>query len=699
MFNKNKLSAAIVALAAGGSNYAMAQENPIVEEVIVTGIRASVQAAMDIKRDSSGVVDAISAEDIGKFPDTNLAESLQRITGISIDRVAGEGSQITVRGFGPDFNMVTLNGRTMPGGSAYGGGSGADASTRGGNSRAFDFANLASEAVAGVQAYKTGKANISAGGIGATVNISTTRPLDNPGLNFTVAGKAVHDTTVRIGDDVTPEVSGLVSWTDDNEMFGVSLSASFQQRDSGYTGATVNEWQTGVWGDPDADLYGRTVPATETTEAIPYWEDDVFVNAPEFGQLYTRPNDIRYAFSDRSRDRTNAQLTLQFAPQDNIVATLDVVHAQNSIEEFRGEITNWIQNASNLTAVVFDDGGIAVPSLVSEDYRGDGTGTRDIGFAQQYRAQENTLESIGLNLEWGINDQLTMTFDVHNSTMDSLPTGPGQAGELDVEIEVDKRLQLAPAFQRPLRFATLRRHEPVREQRRDEKRSESNPVGRVVDGQRAFWRKEEQVVADGGGDRSGRGEHQMMTRCREEDGDEKKEADARSFEIEVHTGQRDGGDHPRSGARLHVRALPADAARHVCVRTARWLLGKPPGRQRRRRTGARVHAERTGCPSRADSRGRGDRRQLRPRQGHRPGRGPARGRGAHQPIRYCRPRLRSWSSRRGPSAHQYPRAHRTTPCRRYSKRCASRREWQSPPTASGGDRRASVQKSVLRGWP
>jgi TonB-dependent receptor len=427
MFNKNKLSVAIISLLAAGSSQVFAQDAPVVEEVVVTGIRASVQAAMDIKRDSPGVVDAISAEDMGKFPDTNLAESLQRITGVAIDRTNGEGSQITVRGFGPNFNMVTLNGRTMPGGSTYGGSSGADAATRGGNSRAFDFANLASESVSGVQVYKTGKANLTSGGIGATVNIATTRPLDNPGLNASVTGKAVHDTTVREGDDVTPEVSGLFSWTDDNEMFGVALTASYQERDSGYTGATVNDWQVGTWGavnadGDDADIYNQG-----------NYDAPIFVNAPVDGQLYARPNDIRYAFSDSSRERTNTQLTLQFAPVDSITGTLDFVYAQNTIEEFRGEVTNWVQNGSLLTAVVFDDSQVAVPTLISEDYRGgDGNGTRDIGFSQQYRSQENTLESVGLNLAWDLNDQFSINFDVHDSSMESLPTGPNRAGEVDV---------------------------------------------------------------------------------------------------------------------------------------------------------------------------------------------------------------------------------------------------------------------------
>ena len=92
-----------------------AAQSDTLEEIVVTGLRGSLKASMEIKRDATGVVDAISAEDIGKFPDTNLAESLQRISGISIDRRNGEGALVTARGFGPQYNMVTLNGRTMPG--------------------------------------------------------------------------------------------------------------------------------------------------------------------------------------------------------------------------------------------------------------------------------------------------------------------------------------------------------------------------------------------------------------------------------------------------------------------------------------------------------------------------------------------------------------------------------------------------------
>jgi TonB-dependent receptor len=417
---KKKLIASVIASTAmtGMTGYAMAQDAGV-EEVVVTGIRASLERSMDVKRDASGVVDAISAEDMGKFPDTNLAESLQRITGVSIDRSNGEGSRITVRGFGPDYNMVTLNGRTLPTGSAYGGSSGADASTRGGNSRAFDFANLASESVSSVEVYKTGKADVAAGGIGATIDINTTRPLDGDGFKATIGGKLVNDTTNRTGDDVTPEISGLVSWVDDSEVFGVSLSASYQERDSGFTGATVNDWTVAEWGGGDSNtIYDRKA------------NDAVFKNAPAVGQLYSRPNDVRYTFSDRERDRTNAQLTFQYRPIEELTATLDYTFAQNNQSEHRGEVTTWVQNGGNLTNVEFDNSAIKTPKIITEVY----SAAKDVGFAQQYRSQEDTLESTGLNLDWAANDQLTLSLDAHHSTMESLPTGPGHSGELDVGV-------------------------------------------------------------------------------------------------------------------------------------------------------------------------------------------------------------------------------------------------------------------------
>ena len=187
-------SALLAALAAP----AWAQDAPATNEPVdpttldavqVTGIRGSLTSSMNLKRDSQGVVDGIVAEDIGKFPDTNLAESLQRISGVSIDRTSsGEGSKVTVRGIGPDYNLVLLNGRQMPASNLGNGGGGLS------GSRSFDFANLASESISAVEVYKTSRADNPAGGIGATINIKTLRPLESEPV-ISLGLKAVNDSS------------------------------------------------------------------------------------------------------------------------------------------------------------------------------------------------------------------------------------------------------------------------------------------------------------------------------------------------------------------------------------------------------------------------------------------------------------------------------------------------------------------------
>ncbi|WP_339900998.1 TonB-dependent receptor plug domain-containing protein, partial [Paraglaciecola polaris] len=212
------------------------------EVISVTGIRGSLLRAMDLKRDSEGVVDAISSEDIGKFPSTNLAESLQRIPGVSIDRVNGEGSQITVRGFGADFNQVTLNGRTMPTANVPIVGAGSSGSASGASGRAFDFSNLSSDGVQILEVFKTGRADISSGGIGATVNVVTRRPLGTSGMQASISAKAIHDTSVDRGSSVTPEIGGTFSWANEENTFGIGFFGGMSNRDSAAAGATSSSW-------------------------------------------------------------------------------------------------------------------------------------------------------------------------------------------------------------------------------------------------------------------------------------------------------------------------------------------------------------------------------------------------------------------------------------------------------------------------
>jgi len=222
LFAKKRVSLAVsMALGAVAAAPVAAQQSEnandqVMEEVVVTGIRSSLKRAMDTKRDATGVVDAITAEDIGDFPDTNLAEALQRITGVAIDRQRGEGSTVTVRGFGADFNLITLNGRQMP--------------THGGLGRSFDFGDLASEGVAGVEVYKTGEASAPTGGIGASINVLTSKPLDNPGLTATLSAKGVKDQSSFTGDEWTPEIAFFVSQTFLDDTVGIAITGSFQER-------------------------------------------------------------------------------------------------------------------------------------------------------------------------------------------------------------------------------------------------------------------------------------------------------------------------------------------------------------------------------------------------------------------------------------------------------------------------------------
>ena len=203
-FKKTQLATSMALLL--GSTLAMpsyAQEDETatpeegeVEVIQVSGIRGSMIRSMDLKRSSNGVVDAISAEELGKFPDTNLAEALQRITGVTISRNNGEGNEITVRGFGPEFNLITLNGRQMPGT---------------GFTRSFNLSNLSSEGVNTLELQKTARAENPSGGLGATVNIITMKPLAQSGQQASFSVKGIYDTSNEEGDDVTPEIAGVYS--------------------------------------------------------------------------------------------------------------------------------------------------------------------------------------------------------------------------------------------------------------------------------------------------------------------------------------------------------------------------------------------------------------------------------------------------------------------------------------------------------
>lgn len=370
------------------------------DEIVVTGIRASLREALDIKRNAQGVVDAISAEDIGKFPDTNLAESLQRITGVSIDRSNGEGSFVTVRGFGPEFNLVTLNGRQMPTSSL---GDGASPPS----SRSFDFANLASEGVAGVEVYKTGRASVPSGGIGSTINIRTPRPLDNPGLRGSFAVKGVLDSSRNDGDPITPEVSGIVSQTFADDTVGVLLTGSYQKRKASVNTANVG-WRDGYLGSENnwGSLAQPGDPRFANIE-----------NRPEGNDVYQVPQNASYDLNDIDRERINGQLVLQYRPADSVVATLDFTYSRNTVEVRNSNVGVWFNH--NDTSSAWTDGPVAGPIFYAERF---GAGERkDLSYSGALTANRSENKSGGANVTWQGDNGMTVAFDVHHSTAKSKP--------------------------------------------------------------------------------------------------------------------------------------------------------------------------------------------------------------------------------------------------------------------------------------
>jgi TonB-dependent receptor len=403
----------VSSMAIGAAAPAFAQDDDTTDVITVTGVRGSLERAMDIKRDSHGVVDAISAEDIGSFPDTNLAESLQRITGVSINRVNGEGSLVTVRGFGSGFTLVTLNGRTMPTANVetIGGDQSADLDGDLGTSRSFDFSNLASEGVSSLEVYKTGRAEIPSGGIGGTVNINTRRPLDYAeGVTGSIGVQGMHDTGVESGEELTPELTGLISWVNPQETFGISLFGSFQERDSSSRSGTVNGWNVergSAFLDPGN---GRVNAATQIT------------NPPAADDLVSYPNDSRYHLAEAHRERVNGQLVVQFRPTDALTLTGDFTYANNQTDEARTDQTNWFNRPFN--EVIFDGNPLVSSTVYLQENI---AGVKDIGFEQQFRSLEDTMESVGFNAEWWVTDSFSLTLDAHTSSAESRPNASNGA--------------------------------------------------------------------------------------------------------------------------------------------------------------------------------------------------------------------------------------------------------------------------------
>ncbi len=407
-FRRTHLAVACTSLWVG-AGVAQAQQAPApavnAQSIVVTGIRTSLDTSLNLKRGAQGLVDGIVAEDIGKFPDTNLAESLSRISGVSIERNNGEGTRVTVRGMGPDFNLVLLNGRQMPGASIDGSAP---------SSRSFDFSNLASDGVAALEVYKTSRASNPTGGMGATINVRTQRPLDIKGTIAQVGVKMVADDTARRlpseeqGKKLTPEVSGIYSTQANDGMWGITLMGTYQVRDSGYSQAAVTSgWKTfdgkvdNDWGGSNAQ-WGGLPPASA----------GAIKNRPVANAVYSVPQNLNYSFTGVHRERLNGQATLQVKPVKDVVATLDFVMSEQKFRQRRNDISAWFNYGGQFGE--YQTGSPSSPVIYGETMAGS-----DVAMGASRIQTKNKNQQVGLNLKWKASDALSFDLDAHRSTATS----------------------------------------------------------------------------------------------------------------------------------------------------------------------------------------------------------------------------------------------------------------------------------------
>lgn len=355
-----------------------------IEEITVMGIRSSLRDAIGIKRSYVGTMEAISAEDFGKFPDGNLAESLARVPGIAIDRSNVEGQSIAVRGFGPEFNLVTLNGRQMPTApGVYSGG------------RSFNFGDIASPGVAAVEVFKSANSTLPSGGIGATVNMVTTRPLMVDGTKTSFSLGLVEDTTNELGG--TPFEAAALYATNQGR-WGFSFSGSYQERNNREEGTRESNWIT-VEEMAAQEGYNRVTCCWANNG-----EDIIDNNQRADGMtFYQEPSS--YLIKDNARERTNAQLTFQFDITESLRATADYTYSNVN---FKGQgvlFGSWLGGWDTIAGTINENG--AYTDVV--------VGNRAYDHEVVWSETENENKSIGLNLDWQVTDSLALELDAHSS--------------------------------------------------------------------------------------------------------------------------------------------------------------------------------------------------------------------------------------------------------------------------------------------
>jgi TonB-dependent receptor len=262
------------------------------QEIVVTGMRASLEKSLEVKRNASVVLDSINAEELGRFPDADVADSLEHLPGITIDRTTGgEGQKVTVRGFGPQYNIVTLNNRIL-------------ATDDDGRDLAFDV--LPSEVISGADVLKSSEASALEGSIGGTVNLRTASPFDNQGFHGGAHAEGDYNQMSSLkGDKFSAFMSNTFADNTLGFLFGGVISDNKLRTDS------LNAYNQNIYGPAYYDPAGTGAsqfPSSATPTSIP---------------LVATPNSLTFGsiFDEKKREALSG--SLEWRPSDTFKVVAD----------------------------------------------------------------------------------------------------------------------------------------------------------------------------------------------------------------------------------------------------------------------------------------------------------------------------------------------------------------------------------------
>ncbi|HEY0941579.1 MAG TPA: TonB-dependent receptor [Steroidobacter sp.] len=349
-----------------------------IEEVVVTGIRASLRESMETKREAVGVVDALTAEDVGKFPDKNLAEALQRVPGIVINREFGEGERINLRGTGSNLTRTLLNGHALATADWF-------ILDQLNSTRSFNYLMLPAEVIGKVTVAKSPQADFEEGGIGGTIDVATRNPLDMKPMSTYLSAQGAY---TELADEFDPQVSGLFSWRNDDSTLGVMVSALYQERNIRRDGVEVLGYE----------------------------------NVQVAGDTVLFPSMIGSALFKQERIRSGGNFGVQFRPSEaidiNVTGLYSRFEADNSNQNFIAWGTRALSGAAGvpgcppggtLTNPVIQDGTV-VAGRVSSSIGG----TCDFGAVYDAIKRFATAETrnIDFDMNFRPNDSLTLHMKV-----------------------------------------------------------------------------------------------------------------------------------------------------------------------------------------------------------------------------------------------------------------------------------------------